>query len=458
MNATIPPIVTRRGFLKSAGTATGSLLILPSGMLRGQERKPDAKLNVAFIGMGGQIQGHVSRILQLGHNAVALCDVDAGQIQNSQKQHGDKLAKAAVYSDYRILLDKEKSLDAVVIATPDHWHAPICRAVLRAGKHIYCEKPLTHTVAEARQVRELSKAAKVITQTGNQGSASGNLRRSMELIAANFFGAISEIHIWHPPHGWPSGVERPAGSDPVPAGLDWDFWLGTAPQRPYKSHVYHPHNWRGWYDFGSGSVGDFCCHAFNLPVRALALDYPTRIEISGTGLGKESFAKACTVRFQFPARGPRGPVKLNFYTGGDMPPEEITAGLKNASGNLPGTGCLLIGEKGQLQSGLWNSDCYIKLTGEKRFLGADNHAAAKEVPQSLPRVKGHLDEWVDACLGGPKVFSNFDFGGHLTEIGLAGIVALQLQKNIDWDGPNMKAPGTPEADRFIRREERSKYL
>ena len=141
-----------------------------------------------------------------------------------------------------------------------------------------------------------------------------------------------------------------------------------------------------------------------------------------------------------------------------MPPEEITAGLKNASGNLPGTGCLLIGEKGQLQSGLWNSDCYIKLTGEKRFLGADNHAAAKEVPQSLPRVKGHLDEWVDACLGGPKVFSNFDFGGHLTEIGLAGIVALQVQKNIDWDGPNMKAPGTPEADRFIRREERSKYL
>ena len=186
--------------------------------------------------MGDQIQGHVSQILQLGHNVVALCDVDAGQIKNSQQRHGEGVAKAAVYSDYRVLLDKEKSLDAVVIATPDHWHAPICRAAMQAGKHVYCEKPLTHTIAEARQLRELSKAAKVITQTGNQGSASGNLRRSMELIAADFFGAITEIHAWHPPHGWPSGVDRPEGSDPVPPGLDWDFWLGTAPERPYKAN------------------------------------------------------------------------------------------------------------------------------------------------------------------------------------------------------------------------------
>jgi predicted dehydrogenase len=450
--------VSRRGFLKTTATATGSLLIVPSGVLRGQGRKPGDKLNVAFIGMGGQIQGHVSRILQLGHNVAALCDVDAGQIANSQKQHGAGVSKAALYKDYRVLLEKEKSLDAIVIATPDHWHAPICRAVLQAGKHIYCEKPLTHTIGEARQLRELAKASKVITQTGNQGSASGNLRRSMELIGAGFIGAITEIHAWHPPHGWPSGEDRPQGSDPVPAGLDWDFWLGTAPQRPYKAGPYHPGQWRGWYDFGSGSLGDFCCHAFNMPVRALDLDYPTKIEVSGTGMGKESYAKSCTVRYHFPARGGRGPVQLNFYTGGDLPPEAATAGLRQTFGNLAGTGCLLLGDKGQLSSGLWNSDCYVKLNDEKRFFGADNHPAAKEIPQSLPRVTGHIDEWLDACLGGPKVFSDFDFGGHLTEIGLAGIVALRLEKSIDWDGPNMKVPGLPEADRFIHVAERGKYL
>jgi hypothetical protein len=447
--------VTRRTILKTAGTAAGSLLILPGGVLRGQERSA-AKLNVAFIGMGGQIQGHVGRILELGHNAVAMCDVDAGQIAGSQKRHAGA-AKAAAYDDYRVLLEKEKSLDAVVIATPDHWHAPICRAAIEAGKHVYCEKPLTHTIAEARQLREMSKSAKVMTQTGNQGSASANLRRSMELIAAGFFGNISEVHVWHPSHSWPSGVDRPAGSDPVPSGLNWEFWLGTAPVRPYKAGIYHPAKWRGWYDFGSGSLGDFCCHGFNLPVRALKLDYPTKIEISGTELGKESFAKSCTVRYHFPARDGRGPVKLTFYTGGDLPPADVTARLRESTGSLPGTGCLMIGEKGQLQCGLWNSDGNIRMNDDARFSWFGNHAAAKAVPESLPRVKGQLDEWVDAILGGPKVFSDFDHGGHLTEIGLAGIVALRLQKNIDWDGPNMKVPNMPEADKFIRPELRGNY-
>jgi predicted dehydrogenase len=450
--------VTRRRLLKTAGTAAGSWLMLPGGVLRGQAPTPGARLNIAFIGMGGQIQGHVSRVLELGHNVAAFCDVDAGQIDSSKKRHGDGVAKAAAYGDYRVLLEKEKSIDAVVIATPDHWHAPICRAVMQAGRHVYCEKPLTHTIGEARQLRELAKASNVITQTGNQGSASSPLRRSMELIAAGLFGPITEIHVWHPDHSWPSGVARPDGSDTVPPGLDWDFWLGPAPVRPYKSGIYHPAQWRGWYDFGNGSLGDFCCHGFNMPVRALGLDYPTRIEISGAELGRESFAKACTVRYHFPARGDRGPVELIFYTGGDLPPEDVTARLRESVGSLPRTGCLLIGAKGQLQSGLWNSDCSLRLEGDKKFLGADNHPTAREIPQSLPRVKGHLDEWVDACLGGPKVFSDFDRGGHLTEIGLAGIVALRLQENIDWDGPAMKVPGRPDADRFIHKEERRGYV
>jgi predicted dehydrogenase len=459
MKNTSPPLgLSRRTFLRSAGSAAGSLLILPSGIVRGQGLKPGDKLNVAAIGMGGQIQGHVSNLLQLGHNVIALCDVDSRQITGSQQRHGEGLATAKSYSDYRVLLEKEKTLDAVVIATPDHWHAPICKAAMAAGKHVYCEKPLTHTIAEARELRELSKASKVVTQTGNQGSASTNLRRSMELIAADFFGPISEIHVWHPEHSWPSGVDRPATADAVPTELNWDFWLGGAAVRPYKSEIYHPAKWRGWYDFGNGSLGDFCCHGFNLPMRALNLDYPTRIDISGQGLGKESFAASCTVRYHFPKRDDRAPVKMVFYTGGDLPPEELTADLRGTFGSLPRTGCLIVGTKGQLQSGLWNSDCYVKLNGDRKFVGADNHPAAKAIPITIPRVNGHLNEWVDACLGGPKVFADFDHGGHLTEIGLAGIVALRLQKSIDWDGPNMKVPGTPEADQYIRREGRTDYL
>jgi predicted dehydrogenase len=456
--ATNKPPLSRRHFLHQSSAAAGALLASPS-LGFGEDTKPaERKLRVAFIGMGGQIQGHVSQLIQMRHHVAALCDVDARQIESSQKRHGAALAQAAIYQDYRVLFEKEKSIDAVVIATPDHWHAPICRAAIKAGKHVYCEKPLTHTIAEARELRELAKASPVVTQTGNQGSASPGLRRSMELIAANFFGPISEIHVWHPEHSWPSGVSRPEGTDAVPEQLDWDFWLGTSPERPFKANQYHPVKWRGWYDFGNGSVGDFCCHGFNLPVRALNLDYPTHIEVSGQGLGLESFAKACTVRYHFPARGDRGPVKLNFYTGGDVPPPEVTAALTDSFGKLSGTGCLLFGTKGQLSSGLWNSDCYVKLNEDKRFTGADNHAAAKAIPQTLPRVKSHLDEWVNACLGGPKVFADFDLGGHLTEIGLAGIVALRLQKNIDWDGPNMKVPGMPEADQYIRRTDRKIYL
>ncbi len=458
MNPISTQPLSRRRFLHRTGTLAGSVLILPSGSVYGPAHQPGDKLNIGVIGMGGQNQVHVGRILQLGHNVAALCDVDRAQMEGSQKRHGAGAAKAVLYKDYRILLEKEKALDAVVIATPDHWHAPICRAAMQSGKHIYCEKPLTHTIAEARQIRELSKASKVITQTGNQGSASPGLRRSMELIAANFFGAITEVHIWHPTHNWPSGVDRPVGEDAVPASLDWDFWLGTRPVRPFKTGEYHPVKWRGWYDFGNGSVGDFCCHAFNLPVRALKLDYPTQIEVSGTGLGKESFAQACTVHYHFPQRGDRAPVKLHFYTGGDIPPPDITAQLTESFGKLSGTGCLLLGEKGQLSSGLWNSDCYVRLNDDKKFIGADNHPAAKAIPQSLPRVKGHIDEWVDACLGGPKVFADFDLGGHLTEIGLAGNVALRLQQNIAWDGPNMRVPGKPEADQYIRHEDRKQFL
>jgi len=396
------------------------------------------------------MSGHIRGLASRKQNVVAVCDVDSRHANAALRT----FPKAKVYKDYRKLLDGEKSVEAVVIATPDHWHAPLCTAAIKTGKHVYCEKPLTHTVAEARALGQLARKSKVATQTGNQGSASTNFRRSIELIRAGIPGKISEIHIWHPRHGWPSGVNRPAGSDKIPGSLDWDFWIGPSPMRPYKKGVYHPTKWRGWYDFGGGSLADFVCHSFSMPVRALDLDYPESIEISGKGLGKESFPTSCTVRFGFPARGKRGPVTINFYSGGDMPPAEALAGIKETFNRIDGTGCLLIGDKGTISAGLWNSRCYLKMKEDKKFRGGFNHDAAKSIPKTLPRVRGHMNEWLDACRGGPKTFSPFEFGGHVTEIGNAGVVALRLQRNIKWNGPEMKAEGIPEAARLIKPEYR----
>jgi predicted dehydrogenase len=362
--------------------------------------------------------------------------------------------------DYRLMLENEKSLDAVVIGTPDHWHAPICTAAMKAGKHVFCEKPLTHTVAESRDLRNLSRTAKVVTQTGNQGSASPNLRRSIELIQSGLLGQVSNVHIWHPAHGWPNGGARPTGEDPVPKGMNWDFWCGPSPLRPYKSGVYHPGKWRGWYDFGNGSVGDFCCHSFNMPVRALNLKYPSEVRISKVEkAGFETYAKTVTHTFHFPAEGKRAAVNLIYYTGGvDMPPKRITDAMVGTFGSVPRVGAVVEAENGLLSSGLWNSQCYVKLNDEKKFVGGGNHGEAKKVAQTLPRSNGHYREWSDAILDGGKTFAPFEIGGHLTEIGLAGIVALKLQRNLKWDGKAMKAKGIPEADALVRKKNRERWL
>jgi len=450
--------ISRRKFIgtvaKTAAVSFAMPFIVPSRIWGGES--PNAKLNIACIGCGGQMQGDMAEAASFGHNIVALCDVDNARIDATRGRHGKIVESAKVYSDYRKMFDREKSIDAVIIATPDHWHALLATAAIKAGKHVYCEKPLTHTVAEARALGELAKRSKVVTQTGNQGSASVNFRRSMELITAGLIGEVKEVHMWHPVHGWPSGTDRPAGEDQVPAGLDWNFWLGPTPVRSYKSNIYHPAQWRGWYDFGGGSLADFCCHAFSMPVRALELDYPDKIEVSGTNLGKESFASSCKVHFVFPARAGRGAVSIFFYSGGTMPPPEATAGMAETFGQVRENGCLLKGEKGTLAAGLWNNECYVKLNEEQKFRGADNHDAAKLVPVSLPRAPGnsHMREWTEACRGAAKTFSPFEIGGHITEIGAAGVVALRVGHDIKWDGPKMKSPGLPEADVFVKAQSR----
>lgn len=456
-----PKLIPRRKFIGSAAKA--SLVAMASPMIArsrlfGAEAAGN-KLNIGCIGLGGQMQGLMEDVLLFEQNIVALCDVDAARITATRRKFGEALAKAKDYKDYRELLAQERSLDAVVIATPDHWHAAIGAAAMRAGKHVYCEKPLTHTVAEARKIRELASQSKVVTQTGNQGSASSNFRRSIELVQAGLLGTVSEVHLWHPRHGWPSGEDRPVGEDPIPEGLNWDFWLGPAPPRPFKRGIYHPAQWRGWYDFGGGSLADFCCHGFSMPVRALELDYPTRIEISGEPLGKESFPKSCKVHFLFPSRAGRGPVSIHFYSGGELPPAHATAGLAATFGKIKENGCLLTGEQGTLSAGLWNNECFLKLKNETEFLAAGDHAAARGIPQTLPRAprERHMLEWIEACKGGAKTFSPFEIGGHVTEIGAAGLVALRLGQGIDWDGAAMQVPGRPEAASLVKPQHRDEF-
>lgn len=452
--------LNRRTFIrKMSATAVASIVAAPL-VLNSRLFAADSannRLNIACIGLGGQMQGLMKGAAELNQNIVALCDVDSKRITASRKNLGAAGEKATAYKDYRELLAKEKSVDAVIIATPDHWHAAICVAAIKAGKHVYCEKPLTHTIGEARQLAAVAKESKVVTQTGNQGSASTHFRRSMELIQAGVIGSVSEVHLWHPRHGWPCGIDTPTTAEAIPDGLDWDFWIGPAPMRPYQNGIYHPAQWRGWYDFGGGSLADFCCHGFSMPVRALDLDYPNKIEISGTAIDKDSFPKTCRVHFSFAARGNRGPVSIHFYSGGDLPDREVTAGMKETLDKVPETGCLVLGDKGTISAGLWNNECRIKMKGETSFNGT-NHDAAKPIPESLPRAHGsHLQEWIEACKGQGKTFSPFEIGGHVTEIGAAGLVALRLGRNIEWDGATMTVNGSPEATTLVKPQHRGEW-
>ncbi len=462
----MPSKFSRREFIQaSAAVGIGLPTILPSGILKGQS--PNERLSFACIGMGGQMRGYlVPELSKLDQRIVAICDVDKRQLDSALQVK--ELSQAKPYHDYRELLDNESGVDAVIIGTPDHWHVPICQAALQAGKHVYCEKPLAHSVAECRALEKLAAShPKLATQTGNQGCSTEGFRRSFEVIQSGLLGEITEVHVWHPAHSWPNGVDRPVTSDPIPEGLDWNFWLGSAPSRPYNNDIYHPGKWRGWYDFGGGSLADFCCHGFQLAYRALELDAPTRIESSGDDMGHETFPTRCKVTFDFAAKGKRGPVKLYFYSGDKhFPPNEITKGPVDT------TGCLIVGSEGTLSAGLWNTGCNVRLKGATEFSDANQPEVAK-IAKTQPRIdtevlkwdprlaaKGHrprwsavnnshMFEWVLACAGDAKSYSPFEIGARITEVGMLGVLALRTQKTIVWDAAKRQAVGMPEADAII---------
>jgi hypothetical protein len=432
-------------------------------------------INVACIGVGGQGESDTGDVLELkGVKVVALCDVDRAHLEKmAAKAPGAKL-----YQDFRTMLaEMDSSIDAVTVTIPDHNHAIATMTALNMGKHVFCQKPLTQTVWEARQVRDLAKAKGLATQMGNQGSDSSGLRRAVEVVQAGVIGNVSELHVWSNRPIWPQGVARPKTADVWPVTLDWDLWIGPVKLRPFKRETYHDFKWRGWYDFGCGALGDMACHTVNMPSRALKLGYPTVVELEESSeLFPETFPKTSRIRFEFPAREGLPPLKFWWYDGDPndkntqalRPPPDLTKetwGIKPAEEGkperLPESGALLVGDKGMLFSpDDYGTESYIMLKGEKEYVEMQNHPAARAVAKTIPRSPGHKEEWIRMMRGGPPAYSNFDIAAYLTEIILLGCVALRVGtgQKMEWNGPKMMSPSHPEAAQFVRRANRRGWV
>jgi hypothetical protein len=425
------------------------------------------RLGVACIGVGGKGDSDTDDSARCGGTIVALCDVD----EKTLKGKAQKYPQAKLYRDFRkMLTEMDKSIDAVTVSTPDHVHGVASVMAMKMGKHVYCQKPLTQTVYEARLMRELSKSKKLATQMGNQGSAGDGLRRAVEVIQAGVLGPVRQLHVWSNRPIWPQGIDRPAGQDPVPPHLDWDLWIGPAPMRPYKNGVYHTFAWRGWYDFGTGALGDMACHTVNMPFRALKLGYPTVVQCEETSqMFKETYPKTSRIRFEFPARADMVPLKFWWYDGNPddksvkllRPNPELTREIVELRGELPGSGCLLVGDKGKLfLPDDYGSEFYLMVGGQKEYKAGKDHEAVKAVPQTIPRSPGHNEEWFRMMREGTPAYSNFDIAAYLTEIILLGCVAMRVGvgTRMEWNGPKMKSPNCPQASQFVKRQNRKGWM
>jgi predicted dehydrogenase len=446
----------RRDFLKQTALA-GVGFWAAGGLSRAESRAANERLNIACIGVGGKGSSDTDQAAKVG-NVVALCDID----DNHLNAKAAKFPEAKKYNDFRKMLEEmDKQIDAVVVSTPDHTHAPASIMAMKMKKHVYCQKPLTHDVFEARLMRETARANKVCTQMGNQGTASNGLRRAVELIQAGVIGPVREIHVWTNRPIWPQApaiTARPKDTPPVPAHVHWDLFLGPAPERPYHP-AYHPFKWRGWWDFGTGALGDMACHTANMAFMACKLGHPTSIEAESAPINPETYPAWAKITFQFPARGDMPPLKLVWYEGNIyddngkkgpqvLPPAELGKGEKFST-----SGSLLVGDKGTLFSPNDYGEQY-KLLPAKEFEGY------KGPPETLPRNgRGDLgmkEEWARAIKENkPEIaLSNFDYAAMLTETILLGNVAMRVGKKIEWDGPNLKCLNCPEAAQYIRREYR----
>ena len=430
--------MTRRGFLRNAALS-GSGLIILSDSRSAYTAQANEKLNIAAIGVGGRGAADVNGVAD--ENIVALCDVDSSHAAKTF----ERFPKARRFTDFRRMLDKmDSKIDAVVIGTPDHTHAPPGVMAMKMGKHCYCEKPLTHNVYEARLMAQIARENRLVTQMGTQIHAGDNYPRVVELVQTGAIGKVRDVHVWLGANyaGPPKPTDRsqpdaPADRPAVPETLDWDLWLGPAAYRPYHPE-YVPGRWRGWWNFANGRLGDFFCHYCDLAFWALKLRHPITVEADGP-VHPESAAKWTIARHQYAARGDLPPVTLTWYNGGGYP-----ALVKEKNVPQWKNGVLFIGSEGMLISD------YAKhqLLPETKFAGYTR-------PEPfIPTSIGHHREWVDACKTGGPTTCNFDYSGALTEAALLCNVALRTGSKLTWDAKNLKAVGCPEADAFIRRQYR----
>jgi predicted dehydrogenase len=487
----------RRDFLKGSAAA-GIGFWVAGRMTWAQEhlqQTPNERVNFACIGVGGKGSGDTDHVASQG-NLVAICDIDEDRLNKKSDEH----PKAKKFTDYRKMLDEMgKEIDAVTISTPDHNHAAATMMAIKMGKHVYTQKPLAHDVWECRQLRLAAKEHKIASQMGNQGTSLSTLREAVELVQAGVIGAVKEAHVWTNRPIWPQSpkvTKRPDKVDEVPSTIHWDEWIGTAPMRPYAGNrTYHDFNWRGWWDFGTGALGDMGCHTANMPFMALKLGHPKSLRGESEPLNPETYPGWAHVAFDFPARGEMPPVTVHWYEGHKdgilvHPPMELAKkvvewnnaagpatspaaaggngrrgnrggggggqGKDNATG-LPQSGSILVGEKGILYSPSDYAERWV-------LLPKDKFADYKAPPQTLPRHEGgNMDvnqkkEWIAAIKGGRPALGNFDYAGMLAEFIVLGNIAIRAGgQTLEWDGPNMKFPNAPSAERWLRREYRKPY-
>ncbi|MBW8015880.1 MAG: Gfo/Idh/MocA family oxidoreductase [Planctomycetes bacterium] len=439
--------LSRRNFLKTSGAAAGAAFafnIVPSSVFGADA--PSNKLNIAGIGIGGMGFGNLNGCA--GENIVALCDVDSGGHTAGARK---KFPKAKVFKDFRVMFDKmDKDIDAVIVATPDHTHAVITMEAMRRGKHVYCQKPLTHTVFESRKIAEAAKTFGVVTQMGNQGHSSNNTRKLKEWLEDGAIGDVKQVYGW---------TDRPVGGQvysdfavkarskdtpPIPDTLNWDLWLGPVAHRPYHPD-YVPTKWRAWQDFGTGPLGDMGCHILDPSFWALDLGAPESVQATTSHWEKdvmnETFPRASIVRFKFPARGKRPPVKLTWSDGRLLPPvpEFFESGRK-----FTRSGALLIGEKGGIMHGSHGA-------GGMRIVPEVQHREYKKPAEKYPRVgTWHVKDWLRACKGGRACCSPFEYGAALTEMALLGMCAIRMpNKLLKWDTKALKFTNNEKANELL---------
>ncbi len=461
--------LSRRKFLGSTGAAIAGLSLVPRHVLGGARFvAPSDKVNIAIIGCGGQGRTNVRALAKYADaQIIAVADPiesmsldafyykgKAGRLSlkaEIENRYSDKIPnyKVADYEDFRTMLEKEKSIDAILCATPDHLHAYVTIAAMRQGKHIYCEKPLTHNVWEARQVARVAKETGVATQMGNQGHSGDGIRETCEWIWDGAIGDIREVHAWTAATRW---NQKHCGGippeEPVPQGVNWDLWLGPRDKRPYSS-AYSPVSWRDFWDFGTAPIGDFFCHNFDPALWALDLREPISIEAYGAG-GVESYMAPVggLYTYHFGPRDKMPAVKFTWYDGGLMParPDGLADSDQLGAG---GNGILFVGDKGLLTCPGW--------AGPPRLLPGTKDVAYQRPAPTLPRSNGHYRDWLDACKGGKPASANFEYSAALTEIGLLGLVAMRVGKKMYWDAKAMKATNIPEADSFLKESYRPEW-